>query len=144
MLKNWPVRAKFLSELDEISPDIPQEGIGFDNPGVLLLIDPYYKYLYSLETASFFEFPNGAVGLKGNCLVSEDYKEYWLTPKELVKNLVAYVDEDQVICCFNPRVVNDVLLKSTKVFSEAVGKPTTVKENVVAEPENKQRPYWMP
>ena len=148
MSENWKVRAEFLSELDEISSNIPWEGIGFDNPGALLLIDPCWKHLYSPKTAVFRYAPNGTIVMEVTYIVSGECQEYWLTPEELVKNLIAYSNEHGLIHCVNSGVVNDVLLKSTKAFSEAIGQPTTVKEkvckNIVAEPKNELRPYWMP
>jgi hypothetical protein len=105
--------------------------------------------LYKPFSADYLQGPDGTAIMQVRTRVAGSIKEYALTSETFIANLVAYIDEEGNICCFNPEVVNDVLLKSTKDFSEAISQETNkeateevTQQSISVKPE--QRPSWMP
>ena len=136
----------FMDELEEIHPSVPWHAVGIEN---VLLLDPWSKNLYSPLSADYLQGSDGTTIMQVRTRVVGSLKEYTLTPETFIENLVAYINEDGEVCCFNSGVVNDVLLKSTKAFSEAISQETkkeaskeVTQQSLSVKPD--QRPSWMP
>lgn len=136
----------FIDELEEIHPSVPWDAVGVEN---VLLLNPWGKNLYHPFSADYLQGSDGTAIMQVRTRVAGNLKEYALTSETFIANLVAYVDEDGEICCFNPGVVNDVLLKSTKAFSEAISQEANKEATKEVTQQSlsvnaDHRPSWMP
>ena len=126
-------RDEFLSELEEIYTGVLWYAVGVET---VLLFDPWSKNLYRPFSVDYLQGSDGTAIMQVRTRVAGSLKEYALTSETFIENLVAYVDEDGEICCFNPGVVNDVLLNSTGATKEVT------QQKLGAKPDH--RPSWMP